>query len=67
MKVQSIKQLQQNIERELEDIQCLEPCAEKGFTIHDWIEYKSAILEFMRERLIRLIEIERGRDANSKG
>lgn len=62
MKVQSIKDLQDSIEYELGDLQCLEACMERGFDIHDWIQCKSDTLNFMRDRLKKLIEIERGRD-----
>ena len=62
MKVQSIKELQESIEYELGDLQCLESCMEIGFNIHDWIQCKSDTLNFMRDRLTHLIEIERGRD-----
>ena len=66
MKVQSIKELQDSIEYELGDLQCLESCMERGFDIHDWIQCKSDTLNFMRDRLIQLIEIERGRDSETK-
>lgn len=62
MKVQSIKELQESIEYELGELQCLESCAERGFNIHDWIKIKSDGLDFMRDRLIKLIQIERGRE-----
>lgn len=54
MKVQSIKELQENIDYELGDLQCLEACAERGFTIHDWIQCKSDALDFMSSRLVKL-------------
>ena len=62
MKVQSIGELQEQIEYELGDLQCLESCMERGFNIHDWIQCKSDTLDFIRDRLIKLIEIEHGRD-----
>lgn len=62
MKVPSIKEQQEAIEYELADLQCLESCLERGFDIHDWVQCKSDTLNFMRERLIKHIEIERGRD-----
>ena len=55
MKVQSIGELQEQIEYELGDLQCLESCMERGFNIHDWIQCKSDTLDFIRDRLIKLI------------
>lgn len=66
MKVESIKELQDIIEYELADLQCLESCLEQGFNIHDWVQCKSDTLNFMRDRLIKLIQIERGRDSESE-
>tara|TARA_R100000951_G_scaffold108288_1_gene104344 strand:- start:95 stop:301 length:207 start_codon:yes stop_codon:yes gene_type:complete len=66
MKLQSIKELQDSIEYELGDLQCLEACIERGFTINDWIQCKSDTLNFMRYRLNKLIQIERGRDGEAE-
>jgi hypothetical protein len=61
MKAPSIEKQQEAIEYELADLQCLEGCLERGFNIHDWFQFKSNSLAFMRERLIKHIEIERER------
>jgi hypothetical protein len=58
MKVPSIKEQRQVIEHELADLQCLEVCLEQGFTIHDWVQYKSDLLEFMRDRLAHHTKIQ---------
>ena len=63
MKTPSIKEQQEMIAYELDDLQCLEACVEKGFTIHDWILCKSDVLDFMRGRLIKHIEVQKREEA----
>ena len=62
MKVPSIKEQRQAIEYELADLQCLEACLEQGFTIHDWVQHKSDLLEFMHDRLIKHVQIQKKED-----
>ena len=66
MRIPSIEDLQRDIKHELSDLQCLESCAERGFSIHDWIKVKSDSLVFMRNMLCELIEIERVRNDTVK-
>lgn len=50
---EEITKLKLSIEFELADLQCLLSCAERGFSLQDWIDSKAEVLEFMKNRLAR--------------
>lgn len=54
MKEMNLEKLEYALEFELSDLQCLESCAEQGFTIHDWIKCKSDMIDYMKFRCSKL-------------
>jgi len=54
VKEMNLKELEDALEFEVSDLQCLESCAEQGFTIHDWVKCKSDMVDYLKLRCSKL-------------
>lgn len=54
MKEMNLKKLEDSLEYELSDLQCLESCVEQDFTINDWVKCKSDMVDYLKFRISKI-------------